>query len=128
MGLNEKEMEIVHKIKKMEYKNYLNNAKINEDLFNILESLKNQYHIALVTTASKKNAEEILEYFNKKDIFEICLYAENVKNKKPNPEGFIKAMNYFNIKPENTLIFEDSDVGIEAGIRSGSKVFKIEKF
>ena len=37
-------------------------------------------------------------------------------------------MEYFNISPENTLIFEDSDVGIEAGIKSGSNVLKVQKF
>ena len=54
MGLNENEMEIVHKIKKNTYNRHLNVAKINTHLFNMLESLKKEYHIALVTTASKK--------------------------------------------------------------------------
>ena len=51
-----------------------------------------------------------------------------MKNKKQDPEGFIKAMDYFNIIPENTIIFEDSNVGIEAAIKSGANIFKIEKF
>ena len=36
---------------------------------------------------------------------------DDVKNGKPDPEGFLKAMEYFKVKPENTIIFEDSDVG-----------------
>ena len=128
MGLNEDEMEIVHKIKKNTYRRNLNVAKINIHLFNILESLKKEYHIALVTTASQKNSEEILNFFNKKELFELIIAAEDVENKKPNPEGFVKAMNYFSIKPEETLIFEDSDVGLEAAIKSKANVFRIEKF
>ena len=93
-----------------------------------MEIIKDFYNIALVTTASKKNSEEILNFFNKKDLFELIISAEDVKNKKPNPEGFIKAMNYFDINPKDTLIFEDSDIGIEAAIKSGANVLKIEKF
>ena len=37
-------------------------------------------------------------------------------------------MNYFSIKPEETLIFEDSDVGIEAAIKSKANIFKVEIF
>ena len=33
---------------------------------------------------------------------------------KPNPEGYLKAISHFNATPEDTIIFEDSDVGIEA--------------
>ena len=105
-----------HPNKKNIYKDNLKYAKINN------------YYIALVTTASKQNSEEILEFFNKKEIFELFIFAENVERKKPDPEGFIKAMEYFNISPENTLIFEDSDIGIEAAQRSGANIMKIEKF
>ena len=91
MGLNENEMEIVHKIKKNTHK-------------------------------------EILDFFNKRELFELIIAAEDVENKKPNPEGFIKAMTYFNINPEDTLIFEDSDVGIEAAIKSKANIFKVEIF
>ena len=94
----------------------------------MLEVMKNFYHIALVTTASEKNTKEILNFFNKKELFELIISAEDVKNKKPDPEGFIKAMDYFNVIPENTIIFEDSNVGIEAAIKSGANIFKIEKF
>lgn len=128
IGLNEKEMEVVHKIKKNTYRKHLNTAKINVHLFNILEVSKNEYYIALVTTASKENSEQILNFFNKKELFDLIIAAEDVENKKPNPEGFIKAINYFRIKSEDTLIFEDSNVGIKAAVKSGANVFKVQKF
>ena len=122
------EIEKIHRIKKELYSKYLKYAKINENLFDMLEIMKNFYHIALVTTASEKNSKEILNFFNKKELFELIISAEDVKNKKPDPEGFIKAMDYFNVIPENTIIFEDSNIGIEAAIKSGANVLKVEKF
>lgn len=128
IGLNEEEMEIVHKIKKRLYNKYLNEAKINIHLFNLLELSKNKYYIALVTTASRKNSDEILNYFDKRELFDLIIAAEDVNNKKPNPEGFIKAMEYFHVSSENTLVFEDSDVGIEAAVKSGANILKVQKF
>ena len=128
LGINEGEIEKIHKIKKELYGKYLGSAKINEHLFEMLRIMKDFYHIALVTTASQKNSEEILNYFEKRDLFELIVSAEDVKNKKPDPEGFIKAMNYFNITPKNTIIFEDSNIGIEAAIKSGANILKIKKF
>ena len=94
----------------------------------MLQIMKDFYHIALVTTASQKNSEEILNFFKKRDLFELIISAEDVKNKKPDPEGFVKAMNYFNIAPKDTIIFEDSNIGIEAAIKSGANILKVEKF
>ena len=108
---NDELLEPIHKLKKELYSKNLERAKINEHLFNIIELIKETYHIAIVTTASKKNCLEILEYFNKKQLFD-----------------FIKAMEYFDIEPKETIIFEDSDVGIEAARNSQANVFVVNKF
>ena len=126
---NDKEKaEDVHNIKKSAYSKYLNKVKVNEHLFNIIDKLKNDYKIALVTTASKKNTYEILEYTNKRNLFDLILTSEDIKKPKPDPEGFILAMNTFNVRPEDCIIFEDSEVGIEAAKKTSSSIFKVERF
>ena len=37
-------------------------------------------------------------------------------------------MKHFDISPENSIIFEDSEVGILAGERSGAKVFVVKGY
>ena len=125
---NEYKIEDVHNIKKSSYSKYLNKVKVNEHLFNIIENIKNDYKIALVTTASKKNTYEILEYTKKSELFDLILTSEDVKNSKPDPEGFILAMSKFNSEPNECIIFEDSGVGIEAAKKTGATVIKVEKF
>ena len=126
---NDKEKtEDIHNIKKVAYSKYLNKVKINEHLFYIIEMIKTEYKIALVTTASKKNTYEILEYTNKTDLFDLILTSEDVKIPKPNPEGFLLAMDKFDVQPEECIIFEDSEVGIEAAKKTGANIFKIENF
>ena len=125
---NEKTIEYIHKRKKELYSSYLDKAKINSHLFNIIESLKETYYIGIVTTASKKNTHDILNYFNKLELFDLILTSDDITKLKPDPEGYIKAMKYFKIEPENTIIFEDSEVGIKAAKASKATVFVVNKF
>lgn len=62
--------------------------------------------------------------FHVKGLFDLILTQEDIEKPKPDPEGFIKAMEYFMINSKETAIFEDSDVGIEAARRSGAYYYK----
>lgn len=125
---DDQKMEDIHNIKKSAYSKYLNKVKINKHLFNIIDKIKEEYKIALVTTASKKNVYEILEYTGKTNVFDLILTSDDINKPKPDPEGFIVAMNKYGVEPQNCMIFEDSEVGIEAANRTNASVFKIEKF
>ena len=123
-----KKIEDIHNLKKAVYPKYLKKVKINEHLFSIIKQIKEEYKIALVTTASKKNAYEILEYTKKRNFFDLILTADDIKQPKPNPEGFEKAISKFNVQTKDVMIFEDSDVGIQAAQKTGASIFKIEHF
>ena len=66
-------MEEIHDIKMEDYKKYFDKVKINKHLFNIIESIKDEYYIALVTTGSKKNVTEIVDYFGHMDVFDLIV-------------------------------------------------------
>lgn len=129
MGSNEKEeIKRVHQKKKEGYKTYLAHALENKHLFSIIESISSEYHIALVTTASRENVEDILKHFQRRNRFELIVTNEDVQYSKPNPEGFLKAMKYFEVSKENTIIFEDSTTGVEAAERAGAMFFVTRNF
>lgn len=121
--------EKIHSIKKIAYRKYLSKAKINDKLFDIIRLYKeSNYILVVVTTASKTNTFDILKCFNVFDLFDLIVTSEDYERTKPYPDGFIYAMNKYNISNINTIIFEDSDVGIAAALATGSTVFKIENF
>ena len=121
-------IEDIHYNKKELYSKYLDKVKINNHLIEFIKSIKEKYYIALVTTASSKNTYDILNYTNTFKLFDLILTSDDVKNAKPNPEGFNKAIDYFKLNPSDCVIFEDSDVGIEAALKTGAEVIRIEKF
>ena len=120
--------EAVHAAKKAVYGKHLGKARANRQLFQMIETMQSKYHTAIVTTASRKNTCEILEYFQYSGYFELLVTQEDVIKKKPDPEGFIRAMEYFGMDAQHTIIFEDSDAGIAAAREVGAGVFVVDTY
>lgn len=82
----------------------------------------------MVTNANQKNASEILEKHSDKGKFDLIISHENIINPKPSPNSFEIAMNHFMMSPKQTIIFEDSDVGIQAAQKSGAMFYRVFGF
>lgn len=118
----------IHEIKNKAYSEYLHLARVNDHLVNLIRMAKSEYKIALVTTASKNNTYEILRYFGLLEWFDLILTHDDISKSKPDPEGFLKAMEHFNSTPEECIIFEDSTVGIEAALKTGANLFVVKGY
>jgi len=121
-------MEQVHAAKKAAYRQNLDKAEKNRHLLRIIRGMRSCYHTAVVTTASRKNASEILEYFGCGGLFEYLVTQEDITRIKPDPEGFFLAMAYFGTDAGHTVIFEDSKAGIAAARATGASVFVVDQF
>ena len=123
--VTEREMEYIHERKKRLYKEYLFLTQKNDHLFTFMRLLHSEYMISLVTTASRKNVNEILDFFCEKEEFDFIISQEDVEHKKPSPECFIKAMDIAGVNKKNTIIFEDSEAGLQAAKESGANYVKV---
>ena len=123
------DVERVHDRKKALYSDFLDVVRPNTALMEILRTMQAAGHdLACVTTGSKQNATEVLEYFHCADWFGVFITGEDVVRSKPDPEGYLKAMAHFGATPAETMIFEDSGPGLEAARASGATVYKVEAF
>lgn len=121
-------IEEVHQAKKELYWTNLDKSRKNMHLFEVVKAIQGTYHTAVVTTASRKNAVDILQYFGHEDLFEWVVTQEDITRAKPDPEGFLLAIKHFGVRPEDTIIFEDSDVGIQAARAAGAAVMVVDRF
>ena len=71
---------------------------------------------------------DILSHFGYDKLFELIVTQDDITKVKPDPQGFIIAMDHFGSAPEDTVIFEDSDVGIMAARATGASVMVAYKF
>lgn len=98
----------------------------------ILELKERGYTVALATVTTESQLEiyyrenkKMLQEMNIEEVFDLITTKETVKNKKPDPEVYFTIMNYFGVKPEECLIFEDSYTGVLAANRAGIEVVNI---
>jgi beta-phosphoglucomutase family hydrolase len=59
------------------------------------------------------------------DRFDLLVCAEDYKKGKPDPEAFLVAAERLKVKPERCLVFEDTDLGIQAATAAGMPSVKI---
>jgi len=91
---------------------------------NFLEELKKaDYKIAI--GSSSKNAGTILERIGMKNFFDAVVDGTKITRSKPDPEVFLKGAQELNIPPEQCLVFEDAESGIEAAKNAGMKTIGV---
>ena len=121
-------VEKIHDAKLACYNKYFDKIRLNDGLINLIKRIKFNTYVALVTTGSTKNVNEILEYFHHEDLFDGVFTQDDVDKQKPDPECFINAMKHFKMDPKDSFIYEDSEVGLRAAYKSGANVIKVGKF
>ena len=55
----------------------------------------------------------------------VIVPADEIRNGKPHPEGFLRAAELLGVPPGECLVFEDTRPGIEAGMNAGMQVVAI---
>ena len=118
----------IKEIKGEVYPKYFNLLKVNTSLLELIKSFKaSGGKTAVASTARKKNLMNALNYIGVTDSFDLILAGEDVINGKPNPEIYLNVLSFFNMKPEEALIFEDSEIGMEAAKKAGISFIEINK-
>jgi sugar-phosphatase len=88
----------------------------------VLHTLQNQnYPWAIVTSAWRK-LTEIRVIAAGLPLPRVIVPVDEIRNGKPDPEGFLRAAEQLGIAPEDCLVFEDTRPGIDAGLSAGMKV------
>ncbi|WP_037320809.1 beta-phosphoglucomutase [Salegentibacter sp. Hel_I_6] len=64
--------------------------------------------------SASKNARNILKKINLLEKFDAIVDGNDVSKAKPDPEVFLIAAEKINIKPEKSIVFEDSVAGVQA--------------
>lgn len=81
--------------------------------------LKRKIPVAIVTQVETKDALSRLEMVGMSDMKLPLVCAEDVKEQKPNPEGYLLAAKNFGVLPQNSIVFEDTNAGIVAAKGAG---------
>lgn len=97
----------------VDYINKLEPEEILPGVSNFLAGLKDR-GVKIALGSASKNAPLILERLNLEEHFDAVIDGSKVTNAKPDPEVFLKGAEELGVKPEECIVFEDAQAGIEA--------------
>jgi HAD superfamily hydrolase (TIGR01509 family) len=111
----------------------LDKLPIYEEIYSFLNIVKaRDLKIGLVTGAVRSEVESILQQAAIRDYFSVIVTGDDITTSKPQPDGYLLAVERFNrwdfnlqLQPEECLVIEDTFVGCEAAKKAGMQVVGI---
>jgi beta-phosphoglucomutase family hydrolase len=80
---------------------------------------------AVVSGSTRESVTASLESLRLLDRFATLVCAGDYKESKPDPEGFLLAASRLGVAPEACLVFEDTEMGIQAARAAGMASVKV---
>lgn len=87
--------------------------------------LKNQVPMTLATSAPPSNVTFAFSYLPIEKYFQYHLDASHIRKGKPDPEIYLRSIQYLGLSPGNCIVFEDSLSGIRAALGAGARVIGV---
>ena len=94
----------------------------------VLDHINAQYGripFAIASGSRRDSVEGSLKIVDLIDKFEVLVCADDYKRGKPAPDCFLLAAEKLGIDPKDCLVFEDTDLGIEAATAAGMASVKV---
>jgi beta-phosphoglucomutase family hydrolase len=94
----------------------------------VLEQIRAQHGripFAVVSGSTRESVVKSLEITRLLDKFDVLVCAGEYRNAKPAPDPFLLAAEKLGVAPEKCLVFEDTDLGIEAATAAGMQSVRI---
>jgi HAD superfamily hydrolase (TIGR01509 family) len=99
----------------------------NHVLVSVFKELRDRgYKLACCSNSIRRSVLVMLSKIGLIEYMDLILSNEDVKNSKPHPEMYWKAMSMMGVLPEETLIVEDSPPGLLAASRSRASVLRVD--
>jgi len=115
-------------IKHKYFKDNVNTIKLIEPVKKIAEEYFGKLPLAVVSGSVRDIVHKELEIVGIIDFFKIILTANDPFKPKPSPDIFIAAANNLNASPEQCLVFEDGDSGLEAALKAGMQTIDVREY
>jgi beta-phosphoglucomutase len=90
----------------------------------VLDGLRSR-GVRMAIGSSSKNAQPILTAIGLADAFDVIVDGTHIQRSKPDPQVFSMAGEQLGIPPQQCLVVEDADAGVDAGLAAGMPVLAV---
>jgi HAD superfamily hydrolase (TIGR01509 family) len=107
------------------YFEMLSQLKPVPEVLELIEACHGQIPFAVVSGGRRNSVVNSLTALGLMDKFETIVGAEDYINSKPAPDAYLIAAARLGIAPKDCLVFEDTDMGVQAATAAGMASVKI---
>jgi|SRR5882724_2509263 len=118
-------VEIVAERKEGLYFDILSKLKAVPEVVEHIEASHGRLPFAVVSGSTRDSVTASLKILNLLNRFDTLVCAGDYAKSKPHPEGFLLAAERLGVAPKDCLVFEDTDMGIEAARSAGMAWVKV---
>lgn len=83
--------------------------------------------IGVVSGGSRSTVSKTLSVLGLTDLIDVLVCAGETDKGKPYPDPFLLAAEQLGVRPEECLVFEDGDPGVQSAIAAGMKWIRVDK-
>lgn len=106
---------------------YIEHTQPIDYVVNHLKNHAGQVRVAVVSGSSRIAVEKTLQILGIDHLVEVLVCAGETKHGKPYPDPFLKAAELLGIAPQDCLVFEDGNAGVQAAEAAGMRWVRIDK-
>ena len=111
------------------YINNINKIKIRDGFVSLAEEVRgSNLKSALATGNDLETTQKVLQHFQIGKFFDAISTIYEVSNPKPHPDIFLLASRRVGVVPQDCLVIEDSEAGLEAAKRAGMRLISIHEY
>jgi HAD superfamily hydrolase (TIGR01509 family) len=123
-GLNMPVTEVAKRKEELYFEN-LPQLKAVPEVLELIEASYGRIPFAVVSGSTRDSVTASLEALRLLNKFNTLVCAGDYQKSKPDPEPFLIAAKRLGVQPKDCLVFEDSDMGIQAATTAGMASVKV---
>lgn len=115
----------VDRVRERAYLESLPQIQAVPDILHHIESGFGRLPMAVVSGSPRDSIQRTLKFLKLDDRFDVIVGAEDYAQGKPHPEPFLRAASLLSVAPEDCLVFEDAELGVQSAVAAGMSWVKL---
>ena len=115
----------VAELKESRYQDRLLELRAIPEVVEHIEAQHGRIPFAVVSGSTRESVEASLRVTGLLDKFETLVCAGDYSKSKPDPEPFLMAAERLGVPPESCLVFEDTQMGVDAATAAGMQWVRV---
>lgn len=108
----------------VEYLHSMKPDEIFDGVKDLIQQIRND-KIKVGLASSSKNAKAVLKLLKIENQFDVVVDGNMITHTKPHPEIFLKTADFLGLRPDDCIVIEDAEAGVEAAVVAGMKCIGI---